>query len=316
MMLNPKPMTVRFWGVRGSYPTPGQSTLRYGGNTACISVHFNGYTLILDAGTGIIQLGRELVRQSQQDPKALAPTLLFSHYHHDHTQGFPFFAPTRLPNAHISVFGPRLYDTGSQEVLEQVLTLPLFPLQLQELDAQIDYGLMDGGDVLLVGDEVGGIVRCGQNTPTPQDPQTGRVMAFCSSEHPNQVMHYRIEWCGRSIVYATDREGPMDPNHPLVDFSHHADLLIHDSQYTQAHYEGLTPGLPATRGFGHSTVAMACEVAQLAEVGRLALFHLDPSYSDDQMDQIVTDAQAVFPNTIGSREGLELVFEPCEKERE
>ncbi len=316
MMLNPNRLTVRFWGVRGSYPTPGPATLRYGGNTACISVHFNGFTLILDAGTGIIKLGRELVQQARENPKNLAPILLFSHYHHDHTQGFPFFAPTRLPNAHISVFGPRLYGTGSREVLAKVLSLPLFPLQLDDLDAQIDFGLLDAGGSLLVGDEVGGAALAGAGKRAPLSPTTGRVLAFCSSEHPNQVMHFRIEWCGRSIIYATDREGPMSADHPLVEFSRGADLLIHDAQYTQAHYEGIAPGLPSTRGFGHSTVAMACEVARLAGVRKLALFHLDPSYDDDKMDEIVAEAQAVCPDTIACKEGMDLVFEPCEKERE
>ena len=313
MMLDSNVLTVHFWGVRGSYPTPGPSTLRYGGNTSCISIHFNGNTLIFDSGTGIIRLGRELVGRSRQEGKPPEPVVMFSHYHHDHTQGFPFFAPTRLPDAHIRVFGPRLNGRGPRDVLSDVMSLPLFPLQLDDLDARIDIDEVASGDVLLLGDEVGGVARLDAESTVPRDPNIGRVLVHQSFEHPNGVLHYRFEWRGRSVVYATDREGPIGDDHPLVIFSRHADLLIHDSQYTQDHYEGKAPGLPSTRGFGHSTIAAACEVASRAEVGQLALFHLDPSYSDDQMDAIVIQARGLFPNTISSAEDLELVYEPCEE---
>ncbi len=310
---DPNKLTVRFWGVRGSYPTPGPSTLRYGGNTACISIHFDRHTIILDAGTGIIGLGRQMVEQSRMDGKAPEPVLLFSHYHHDHTQGFPFFAPTRLPAAHIALFGPRLFDQGPREVLGKVMSLPLFPLQLDDLDARIDYTDLVSGDVLLVGDEVGGVAHLDAGTPAPKGSNAGRVLVYQSAEHPNGVLHYRIEWRGRSIVYATDREGPTSADHPLASFSRYADLLIHDAQYTQAHYDGNAPGRPPTRGFGHSTVAMACETARMAEVDKLALFHLDPTYNDEQVDEIIAEAQELFPNTISCKDGLELAYEPCEE---
>ncbi len=314
MMPDPNRFTVHFWGVRGSYPTPGRANLRYGGNTACISVQFSGHTLILDSGTGIIQLGRQLVQQSRQAGKDPQIALLFSHYHHDHTQGFPFFAPTRLPNAHISVFGPRqFHHTGPREVLEMIMSQPVFPLTLAELPAQLEFSDVRSGDLLLAGGPGGLLTHWDPASASdPNDPFSARVRVCHSSEHPNGVLHYRIEWCGRSIVYATDREGIPGPEHPLVNFSRGADLLIHNSQYTQAHYEGKSPDQPSTRGFGHSTIQMACEVARLAGVGQLALFHLDPTYDDQQVDRLVVQAQAWFPNTIASYDGLELAYQPCE----
>lgn len=311
-MFDPEVLTVRFWGVRGSYPTPGKATERYGGNTACISIHFHSYTLILDAGTGIIQLGRELVRQTRAGGAAPAPVLLFTHYHHDHTQGFPFFAPTRLPEARIAVFGPQLHRAGPRKVLSRVMSMPMFPLQLDDLPARLRFETVGSEHVLLVGDEAGGVRRLNAGDPLPAgDPRTAWVRIYQSPEHPDGVLHYRVEWCGRSIVYATDREGPMSADHPLVAFARRADLLIHDAQYTEEHYLGQQPERQSTRGFGHSTVAMACEVARLAEVRQLALFHLDPDYSDDQMGRILTRAQALFPGTISAAEGLSLTYRPC-----
>jgi len=126
-------LTVKFWGVRGSHPSPGAGTVKYGGNTACVEVHAGEKSLILDAGTGIIPLGRDLARCASAQNLPLEVTLLFSHLHHDHTQGFPFFVPAYLPNARLHIFGPGISPEALETVLENNQSPTTFPLGLREM---------------------------------------------------------------------------------------------------------------------------------------------------------------------------------------
>jgi phosphoribosyl 1,2-cyclic phosphodiesterase len=126
-------LRVKFWGVRGSYPTPGAGTVKYGGNTACVEIRAGERTIILDAGTGIIPLGRELARR-----QALEVILLFSHLHHDHTQGFPFFVPAYLPNVRLHIFGPGGTPETLSEVLTQNQSSETFPVRLREMASSKD----------------------------------------------------------------------------------------------------------------------------------------------------------------------------------
>jgi ribonuclease BN (tRNA processing enzyme) len=120
------------------------------------------------------------------------------------------------------------------------------------------------------------------------------------------VLHYRLEYRGAALVYATDTEGYVSNDRRLVSFARAADLLVHDAQYTDEHYLGLAPGLSLTQGYGHSTISMACQAAHAAGVKRLALFHHAPEYSDSQLDEISTRARAIFPDSVVAAEGLEL----------
>ncbi len=128
-------LRVKFWGVRGSHPTPGAGTVKYGGNTASLAISAGEKTLILDAGTGIIPLGRELARTAAGQKGLLEVTLLFSHLHHDHTQGFPFFAPAYLPNAKLNLFGPGVSPEALEKVLEDNQSPATFPVGLREMAA-------------------------------------------------------------------------------------------------------------------------------------------------------------------------------------
>ena len=126
---------VKFWGVRGSYPAPGTNTVRYGGNTSCVEVRLGGESIILDAGTGIIPLGQELARRAIQGRKALKVTLLLSHLHHDHTQGFPFFVPAYMPTAHVQIFGHAPSNQSLARVLESNQSPQTFPIGLSDMAA-------------------------------------------------------------------------------------------------------------------------------------------------------------------------------------
>jgi len=293
-------LKVKFWGVRGSYPTPGTGTVKYGGNTASVEVCAGKRTIILDAGTGIIPLGRELARTK----RAGEILLLFSHLHHDHTQGFPFFVPAYLPTARLHIYGPDGTHESMKNVLERNQSSETFPIGLREMAASKDIQAVRETNVI-VWDEDG--VRVTESSVGLRE-EAVVIRIHKSYAHPGGVYVYRITWRGRSVVYATDTEGYIGTDKRLVAFAKDADVLIHDAQYLEEHYRGQLEGFPATQGFGHSTVSMACEVAASARVGQLILFHHDPSYADDVIAGMENTAKNLFPNSDAAYEGLETVL--------
>lgn len=307
-------LTLKFWGVRGSYPVPGSTTLRYGGNTPSLEITArnaaHAFTLILDAGTGIIGLGRELAQRvktvrGQTGSSPLEATLLFTHLHHDHTQGLPFFTPLMLPSARLTFVLPDLYEQAPQDVLASVMASPTFPIALNQTGSHKQTLTLRETGVLLIGPEG---VRTLPYPPAETPENTLVVRALRSYAHPQGVLIYRIEWEGRALVIATDTEGYVKGDQRLIRFARGADILVHDAQYSDEHYLGLQPGLPSTQGFGHSTPTMAAEVAQQAGVGQLILFHHDPNYDDETLATLELQVQKRFPNTRTAREGMELTL--------
>jgi phosphoribosyl 1,2-cyclic phosphodiesterase len=299
-------LTVKFWGVRGSYPTPGAGTVKYGGNTACVEITARDKTLILDAGTGIIPLGSDLARCATARKQLLEVVLLFSHLHHDHTQGFPFFTPAYLPNAKLHIFGPGVSPESLEKVLENNQSPTTFPVGLREMAASKDIRSLRETQVI-VWNETG--VRVTDNLPIGEagkrsDDETLVVHIQKSYAHPGGVYVYRISWHGQSVVYATDTEGYVGTDRRLVQFARGANLLIHDAQYGEEHYSGQRAGFPSTQGYGHSTATMACEVAAAAKVGMLILFHHDPAYDDGVIDEIERKARVKFEKMVAAYEGL------------
>jgi phosphoribosyl 1,2-cyclic phosphodiesterase len=292
-------LRVKFWGVRGSYPTPGAGTVKYGGNTACIEIRAGERTIILDAGTGLIPLGRELARK--QVPEVL---LLLSHLHHDHTQGFPFFVPAYMRNAKLHIFGPGGTPETVSRVLEHNQSAETFPVSLRDMASSKDIQSVHESQVI-VWAETG--VRVMESTSGLSD-EAIVIRIHKSYAHPGGVYVYRIMWHGKSIVYATDTEGYVGTDRRLIQFTKNSDVLIHDAQYLEAHYRGQLAGFPATQGYGHSTTNMACEVAAAAEVGQLILFHHDPSYTDALVTGIEASARAQFGESQAAYEGLEIVL--------
>ncbi len=271
-------MKIRFWGTRGSIPTPGQRTVRYGGNTACVEVRdASNALLVLDAGTGLRELGLNL------DPGgAITVELLLSHLHWDHIQGIPFFRPAYDPNSTLRIHGP-----AQQRPLREMLGLgmddPFFPVDLDELPVRLQVHDMKSGERRAIG---------------PYDVRATRIY------HPSPALAYRVEADGRSLVYATDTEDAFNgETNPVIAFSRGADTLIHDAQYLERDFK---------RGWGHSTVASAIDVAVEAGVRRLVLYHHDPDRTDDALDVIAVDAQRTAHErragleVLVAREGLEL----------
>lgn len=293
-------MKIRFWGVRGSYPTPGAGTVKYGGNTPSVEVQAGKRTIILDAGTGIIPMGRELTRTK----RASELILLFSHLHHDHTQGFPFFVPAYFPNAKIHIFGPDGTHESLKGVLEHNQSSETFPISLRDMSSSKDIQAVRESQVILW-DEAG--VRVAESAVGLSE-EAIVIRVHKSYAHPGGVFVYRITWRGKSVVYATDTEGYVGTDKRLVKFAKDADVLIHDAQYRDEHYWGQLEGLPSTQGYGHSTVTMATEVAASAEAGQLVLFHHDPSYTDDMLAGIERTAKSLFENSVMAYEGLEIAL--------
>ncbi|MBM3123505.1 MAG: MBL fold metallo-hydrolase [Chloroflexi bacterium] len=302
-------LMVRFWGVRGSHPAPGAGTIHYGGNTSCVEVRAGERTIVLDAGTGIIPLGRELMRRAAGGKSPLEVMLLFSHLHHDHTQGFPFFVPAYLPGARLHIFGPGGTPETVNHVLEHNQSPETFPVSLRDMPSAKDIHSVRDTQVILW--DEGGVRVVSSAEPVAEEALAIRIHR--SHAHPGGVHVYRIGWLGRSVVYATDTEGYVGIDRRLAAFARDADVLIHDAQYSAAHYRGELAGFPSTQGYGHSTAAMAGELAAAAEVGELILFHHDPAYADEQVSVQEDAAKEIFPEVRAGFEGLELSLLPLER---
>jgi len=263
-------MRVRFHGTRGSIATPGERTLRYGGNTSCVEVRSDaGTLLVLDCGTGAFELGRRLVATAKGP---LRGHILVSHTHWDHIQGLPFFAPLFVPDGEWDIYGPRGLGGALHDTLSGQMQHTYFPVALDQLGATIRYhdlveGSFDIADV--------------------------RVHAQYLN-HTSLTLGYRLEADGAVMVYACDHEphsrdlavglgqiGAQDAQH--AEFLAGADLVIHDAQYTVAEY-------PAKTGWGHSTADYAVKIAEAADVKRLAFTHHDPLRDDVAVDRMVGQA--------------------------
>ena len=293
-------MKVRFWGVRGSYPTPGAGTVKYGGNTPSVEVQAGNRTIILDAGTGIIPLGRELARTK----RANELLLLFSHLHHDHTQGFPFFVPAYMPNVMMHIYGPDGTHESMRDVLERNQSSETFPLGLRDMASSKDIQAVRESQVIVWDEEGDRLVESGSGV----SDEAVVIRIHKSLAHPGGVFAYRITWRGRSVVYATDTEGYVGTDKRLVRFAKGADVLIHDAQYLDEHYWGQLEGFPSTQGYGHSTVTMACEVAASAGTGTLVMFHHEPAYTDAMLTGMERTAKTLFARSVAAYEGLEIVL--------
>ena len=208
-------LKIKFWGVRGSYPTPGAGTVKYGGNTACVEINAGGRTIILDAGTGIIPLGRELAKHAIQEKRGLELLLLFSHLHHDHTQGFPFFTPAYFPNTRLSIFGPGGTPETLKHVLEHNQSAETFPVSLRDMSAAKTIESVRESQVIVWDIENVRVVESASGL----SPEAVVIRIHKSYAHPGGVYVYRITWRGKSVVYATDTEGYVGMDRKLVAFA-------------------------------------------------------------------------------------------------
>ena len=277
-------MIVRIWGARGSLSAPGPSTVSYGGNTSCVELELgDGTTLILDAGSGIRELGQRLV---ERDPGTLY--ICLTHLHLDHVEGLGFFAPLWRAGWKLRFWGPPSTTATLQERVSRYLSPPLFPIGLSEAPSEAVF------------------------EDVPREPwRVGSAIVEAQTvEHRGPTIGYRIEEAGGVLAYLPDHEPYLtsaldDPPEWISGWAlaAGADLLLHDSQYTDDEYVGRS-------GWGHSSGAHAAAFARAADVSRLALFHHDPMRSDRALDQLYDQVAELVgktqePPLIG-REGLEI----------
>ncbi len=251
-------MKVRFWGVRGSIPCPGPETVKYGGNTACIELILdNGLNFIIDAGSGIRELGNYILKKGEIQKNNIK--IFLTHTHWDHIMGFPFFAPMYISDARIKIFGPCASEKDSLEgIVEGQWTYNYFPVLHKDLAAKVEYIELKEGEY---------------------DIGNGLILKTKFLLHPITCLGYRFEYHSSSFCTVYDTE-PFQKKEELVDFIKGADLLVHDAQYTEYEYKN------SKAGWGHSYMEYAIEVAEMGKVKRLAFFHHDPERTDSQLDAL------------------------------
>jgi len=264
-------MLARFWGVRGSIPAPGPKTARYGGNTPCLEVRAGGELIVIDAGTGIRELGLSLMKEAAGAP--IRGSLLIGHTHWDHIQGFPFFTPLYLPTTRFSIYGVHGTTKPFREVMAGQMNSTYFPVQLQDLASKPEFMEL--------------------NAPLTTGPVK---ISYHYLNHPGITIGYRLEHDGKILSYLSDHEpyAKLNASGNFADkedaavarFVENSDLLICEAQYTADEYK-------LKRGWGHSTFEDVLDLALKAGVKRLALFHHDPGHDDDAIDALLARSLAI-----------------------
>jgi anti-anti-sigma factor len=273
-------MNVTFWGTRGSISTPEPEYMKYGGNTACIELRTTrGELIIIDAGTGIRRLGNQLLAQPPAQREA---SLLISHYHWDHIQGFPFFAPLYSNDWRISIYGQFKVDHRLEQALSGQMGNLYFPISMTAFAAEIRF-----------------IELIEQEFDIGSTRITSRAL-----NHPQGNLGFRIDDGSCVLAYASDTEHvPGQLDEKVVELAYEADLLIYDAQFTPEQHA-------QRRGWGHSTWEAGIAIARAAGVKQLVLFHHDPGTTDAQLDRIAAQAAAALPGTIAATRDLTMTIKP------
>lgn len=268
---------VRFWGVRGSLPTPGPSTVEFGGNTPCVEIRCGEHVLIFDAGSGINPLGDLLWSEGVKEMD-----LFFTHTHYDHIGGLPFFAPFMSAENRIDIWSGHTEDdqTTTKALVQKFMSPPFFPVPPEIFKAKVGYHDFIPGDQF--------------------DLPGGVTIKTILLNHPGGSMGYRVEFGGKSICYVTDTEHvPGKPDQNILQLIQDADVVIYDATYCDTEFEKFV-------GFGHSTWQEGIRLCEAANVGKYCIFHHRPSHDDETMRSIEKQAQAIYPNSVVLREGMQI----------
>ncbi|HZU84686.1 MAG TPA: MBL fold metallo-hydrolase [Polyangiaceae bacterium] len=279
-------MHITFWGVRGSIPTPGPSTVGIGGNTSCVEVRAGKAILIFDGGTGLRLLGKKLLREGP-----LTAHMFFSHVHWDHIQGFPFFEPAFVQGNVFHLYGGNNVSRTLEETLAGQMDHPNFPVHLTSMGATMTFRDLAEGERVRIDDGLGGEV----------------LVTNAKGNHPQGVFAFRVQHHDKTIVYATDTEhypGRIDDK--LLELARGADVLIYDAQYTPEEYDGTGGEAASKKGWGHSTFEEGARLASASGARRLVLFHHDPVQSDAAVRSKEARARALFADVVAAYEGLSL----------
>jgi ribonuclease Z len=278
-----KTFSAKFWGARGSMAATSEETQKYGGNTACVELTCGTHTLIFDAGSGLRQLGDDIVgNHARLDARGMERPplhLFFTHCHYDHISGLPFFAPFYDEKTTVHVYSGHLEGPDrTMRMMQDYMSAPFFPVGPEVFRAQIVPHDFEPGDVLT--------------------PERGVRISTLSLDHHNGCVGYRIDYDGRSFCYITDTthtEGEHDMR--IVEFCKGTQYMVYDATYTDSEFDRF-------RDFGHSTWQEGMRLAQMAKAERYCLFHHRPSRSDNALDAIVDEARETFPATDAAYEGM------------
>ena len=270
-------MRVKFWGVRGSTPTPQAGNLRYGGNTSCVEVRHEHSLFVFDCGTGFRTLGQQLQGESNGQP--IRAHIFVSHFHWDHIQGIPFFRPLYENSNNQFAFHSSRRTRTLERVMEEQMASPYFPVNTSEMKAERSFYDMEEGQ-------------------SQVDTATVRALWL---NHPQGCMGFRLETRDGILVYATDNE----PGDEVFDknvrkLAEGADVLIYDSQYLPEEYAA------KRRGWGHSHWREAVNIVMESGAKELVLFHHDPDHDDELIDQVVNEARNYYPRVRAAAEGMEI----------
>ncbi|MFI5236534.1 MAG: MBL fold metallo-hydrolase [Ignavibacteriales bacterium] len=278
-------MLVKFYGTRGSIPVCSPGFQEFGGNTTCIQIRVKetNNIAVLDAGTGIRELGKDFLKSGHKQDEIF---IAFTHFHWDHIQGFPFFAPALVKNQKINIlalgWGYKL--NSLEDIFRTQMRKEYFPVQLEKMGADFNFMLLK---------ETKKVFEPRVKKPTPVLVKTNK------HNHPGGAYGYRIERKGKVIVFCTDIEHGISIDENVVKFAENADLLIHDAQYTDEE-------LKKKSGWGHSSFNQAIEVAERANVKLLALTHHDPDHDDEFLKKMEVKCQKRFSNCFVAREKTEI----------
>ncbi|MGD9536486.1 MAG: MBL fold metallo-hydrolase [Alphaproteobacteria bacterium] len=266
---------VRFWGVRGGFPTPNAATRRYGGNTPCVELRCGPYLIIFDAGTGIRPLGTSLRAKSGIDAD-----IMFSQACFNHMCGLPFFMPGYNPKNTFRAWAGHAGALGSvQRALTGMMTSPLFPIPLSYI------GALKGFHDFAAGDSF--------------EPKPGILVRSAALDHPNGATGYRVEYEGRSLCYVSGTQHrPGQPNQAILALIGRADLVIYDSYYADDEY--------AANGAGHSTWQEGVRLCKAASARRLVPFQHNPAHDDAYLDRVQAELETLLPGSRVAAEGLVL----------
>jgi len=267
---------IKFWGVRGSIATPSPRHIAFGGNTSCIEVAMGGERVILDAGTGIRNLGHWFLKKEQKKAH-----LLLSHTHWDHINGFPFFSPAFRKDRHFTIMAGHLIDKqGIKAVLSGQMANPTFPVPLEVMGSKMDFEDFRAGDKFTLGRSI-------KVTTSPLN-------------HPDGATAYRFDYRGKSMCYVTDTEHVIGkPDQRILSLIEGADVVVYDSTYTDEEFTG-------KMGWGHSTWQEGVRLCRAANVRMLIIFHHDPDHEDLFMERLESEARQMWPNALVARENMRI----------
>ena len=297
---------IKFRGTRGSYPTPKNNFLEFGGNTACVEVRCGKQLIILDAGTGIIDIGIDEIKNQiiSQEKTPHQTTIFLSHIHQDHIQGLQFYKPLFMHSSTINLFGLNTNEENLKDTLKTILFDKVFPLGLDDISSNFNINNFSQNDIIVISQN-GKITKydvLDENIKTNYDDII--VYSYKTTAHPKcGCLCIKVCYKGKTLVYATDKESYIGADKKFIQFAYGCDCLIHDAQYTYQDY--INPIQPK-QGYGHSTFEMAIETAQMSKAKKLFFFHYDPDYDDNKLSMLENEFSKNNRNAFFAKENLEI----------